>query len=178
MASASSDQARPMMSRSSGASTRPPTGTPIIAWSRMSPARGSWPAILTEARFKAAAVESDVIPVQVPTTSRTDEATAVSDPHWASLAETLRCRLELCDPSLMGSYAEQLVADHLGGYLDPDGWSGTDIRWTPVEPLHQISTEIEIQVKSAPPLQHVQSRTGQVGHVRHSRHAVADRPQI
>jgi hypothetical protein len=69
------------------------------------------------------------------------------DQHWDSLTKTLRSRLEKCDPSMMGSYAEQLVADRLGGFLDLDGWGGTDVHWLPDEP--GFTEPIDIQVKSA-----------------------------
>ena len=78
----------------------------------------------------------------------TVDALQEDDPVWHALVSTTAERLSACDPSLMGMYAEHLIADHLGAEIDPDGWGPVDLRWTHCT-SDGSTTIIDIQVKSA-----------------------------
>ena len=55
-------------------------------------------------------------------------------------------RLQRFDPSLLGTYAEHLVASHIGGQIPDEGWGPVDVIWRVDGPE---KPPIEIQVKTA-----------------------------
>jgi hypothetical protein len=67
------------------------------------------------------------------------------DPVVASMHATTLRRLQVCDPSVLGSYAEHLVATLIGGTLPLSGWGRADVVWRP----NADADPVGIQVKAA-----------------------------
>lgn len=69
------------------------------------------------------------------------------DPVATATIATFERRLQQCDPAMVGTYAEHLVARHLGGSVNEAGWGPVDVVWRPSDSTGV--EQIDIQVKSA-----------------------------
>lgn len=69
------------------------------------------------------------------------------DPVATATVATFAQRLQQCDPAMVGTYAEHLVARHLGGHVNDAGWGPIDVVWHP--PSNTGVEQIDVQVKAA-----------------------------